>query len=228
MGRQALIVFVKSPEAGRVKSRLAADIGARWACRLYRHFVEDLLDSLGKGDYCLHIFFQPPDRRDAMAEWLGNHRRYHPQNGGDLGERMQHAFEHCFSEGFEAVILVGGDIPELTGEIVSGGFAALQAGDAVIGPSHDGGYYLIGFRPETFAPEAFAGISWGTDGVLKRTCEILETGGRHPTFLPRLRDIDTYEDLIAWSERRGDYPLRESRALRLIRSMPAIFRVSSR
>ncbi len=214
MDRHSLIAFVKSPEAGRVKSRLAADIGEQKARQLYRHFVEDLLDSLDKGDYCLKIFFYPPDQRDVLAKWLGRHRCYEPQRGDDLGERMKHAFEKCFSDGFETVILVGGDIPDLTGEIVKEGFAALRSSDAVIGPSYDGGYYLIGFQSGTFVPEVFTGISWGTDGVLKSTHEIIENKGLRLFPLPLWRDIDTYEDLTALIERHRNTPFAESRTIR--------------
>lgn len=213
MGRQCLIVFVKSPEIGRVKSRLAAEIGEEKARRLYVRFVEDLLDSLDKGDYCLKIFFHPPDREALLSKWLGRDRCYEPQRGDDLGERMKRAFEKCFSEGFEAAILIGCDIPDLTGEIIKEGFAALIASDVVIGPSYDGGYYLIGFQSGTFLPEVFTGIPWGTGGVLKRTREILESKGRL-SLLPLWRDIDTYEDLNALIERHRESPFANSRTIR--------------
>lgn len=218
MDRRILIVFVKSPEAGRVKSRLAAHIGGQKARQLYILFVEDLLDSLDKGDHCLKIFFYPPDQRNVLVAWLGRRRCYEPQRGDDIGERMKHAFEKCFSDGFEAMILVGGDIPDMTGEIVKEGFAALKSSDAVIGPSHDGGYYLIGFRSGSFVPEVFTGISWGTDGVMKSTREILENNGLRLSFLPMWRDIDTYEDLTALIERHRNTPFAKSRTIRFVSS----------
>jgi len=95
MTRRCLILFVKSPEAKEVKSRLAADIGEEKARRLYRHFVEDLLASLDQvgGDHRLTIFFHPPEHRSVLERWLGDTRIYEPQRGEDLGERMRHAFE---------------------------------------------------------------------------------------------------------------------------------------
>lgn len=218
MDRRILIVFVKSPEAGRVKSRLAAHIGGQKARQLYMLFVEDLLDSLDRRGFRLKIFFYPPDHKNVLAKWLGRHRCYEPQQGGDLGERMKHAFEKCFSDGFEAVILVGGDIPDMTGEIVKEGFAALKSSDAVIGPSHDGGYYLIGFRSGSFVPEVFTGISWGTDAVMKSTREILESKGLRLSFLPPWRDIDTNEDLTALIERHRNAPFAKSRTIRFVSS----------
>jgi rSAM/selenodomain-associated transferase 1 len=218
MDRRILIVFVKSPEAGGVKSRLAADIGEEKARRLYMHFVEDLLDSLDKGDFRLKIFFHPPDQQNVVAKWLGHRRHYEPQQGNDLGERMKNAFEKCFSDGFESVILVGGDIPDMTGEIVNEGFADLKSSDAVIGPSHDGGYYLIGFRSGTFVPDVFTGISWGTGGVMKSTRDILEDKGVRLSFLPLWRDIDTCEDLVALIERHRNTPFAKSRTIRFVSS----------
>jgi len=212
--RECLIVFVKSPESKRVKSRLAADIGERKARQLYLRFVEDLLGSLDKGNYCLKIFFYPPDQRKVLCKWLGHDRSYEPQTGDDLGERMKRAFEKCFSDGFDTAILIGGDIPDLTGEIIKEGFATLRSSDVVIGPSHDGGYYLIGFKSGTFLPEVFTGISWGTDGVLRSTCKILENKGLRLSLLPLWRDIDTYEDLTALIERHRNTPFANSRTIR--------------
>lgn len=218
MDRCILIVFVKSPEAGSVKSRLAADVGEHKARRLYMHFVEDLLESLDKAGFLLNIFFHPPNHKNILAKWLGRHRRYESQRGDDIGERMKNAFEKSFSDGFEAVILIGGDIPDMTGAIVKEGFAALKSSDAVIGPSLDGGYYLIGFRSGTFVPEVFTGIVWGTDGVMKSTREILENKGLRLSFLPPWRDIDTYEDLTALVERHRNTPFANSRTIRFISS----------
>ena len=213
MNRRCLIVFVKSPETGSIKSRLAAAIGEQKARQLYKRFVQDLLDSLDKGNYCLKIFFYPPDQRQVLVQWLGNSRSYEPQIGDDLGERMKNAFEKCFSDGFEAAILIGSDSPDLPAEIVDEGFVSLKGSDVVIGPSLDGGYYLLGFKADTFLPAAFTGISWGTDGVIKNTREILENNGLSMTVLPAWRDIDTYKDLRTLIERHGNTPFAKSRTI---------------
>jgi len=107
----------------------------------------------------------------------------------------------------------------MTGEIVRTGFTELESADAVIGPSWDGGYYLIGFRSGTFAPEIFAGMSWGTDGVLRCTLERLDAGGLRLAFLPLWRDIDTCEDLAALIERHRDTPFAGSGTVRCFLSM---------
>jgi hypothetical protein len=212
--KHSLIVFVKSFEAQGVKSRLAAAVGEPTACRLYRRFVEDLLDTLDRGDYCLKLFFYPPDRQQIVAEWLGEGRVYEPQTGGDLGERMKNAFEKCLSDGFERAILIGSDSPDLPREIVEAGFTALASDDAVIGPAYDGGYYLIGFRSAAFLPDLFSGIPWSTDGVFERTMAILERKGLRVAVLPAWRDIDTVDDLKMLVEGSKDTPFAKSRTVR--------------
>jgi uncharacterized protein len=218
MNRHCLIVFVKSPEAKGVKSRLAKAIGEQQARRLYRCFVLDLLDTLEKGNYDLNIFFYPPEDERAVKEWLRDGRSYEPQNGEDLGERMQRAFEKCFSGGFEAVVLIGSDFPDLPAEMIDDAFLSLKSSDAVMGPALDGGYYLIGFKAETFLPEAFSGPSWGTDGVFKSTCAILGHHGRSVSVLPAWRDIDTQEDLAALMERHRNTPFAKSRTMHYAKS----------
>jgi rSAM/selenodomain-associated transferase 1 len=214
MKRQCLIIFVKSPEAEGVKSRLGATIGRQKTRQLYRCFVEDLLDALDKGNYGLKIFFYPPDRLQDLSGWLGCYRSYEPQTGDDLGQRMKNAFEKCFADGFEAVILIGSDSPDLPREIIDEGFAALTSCDAVIGPSLDGGYYLIGFKSETFLPDLFTGIPWSTDGVLKSTLAIVDQKGFRVSILSPWRDIDTHEDLKALIERHRNRSFAESRTIR--------------
>lgn len=214
MKGHCLILFVKSPEAEGVKSRLAAALGEQRARQLYRCFVEDLLDSLDRGNYSLRIFFYPLDQQQVLSRWLGSYRFYEPQSGGDLGQRMKQAFERCYSEGFEKAILMGSDLPDLPREIIDAGFAALRSCDAVIGPSLDGGYYLIGIQAAAFLPDLFSGIPWSTEGVLKSTRDILDQKGLKVTLLPPWRDIDTHEDLKALLERHGNTAFAGSRTVR--------------
>jgi rSAM/selenodomain-associated transferase 1 len=213
MKRHCLILFVKSPEAEGVKSRLAAAVGEKKTRRLYRCFVEDLLDSLDKGNYCLKLFYYPPDGQPVLSRWLGDDRSYEPQTGNDLGQRMKNAFEKCIAEGFDKVILIGSDSPDLPREIIEEGFVALTSCDTVIGPSLDGGYYLIGFRAATFLPELFMDIPWSTEGVLKITRALLDKKGLNVSVLAPWRDIDTHEDLKALLERHRNSPFARSRTV---------------
>ena len=126
---------------------------------------------------------------------LGPEYRYLPQRGRDLGERMKNGFLDTFTRGFEKVVLIGSDIPDLPLSFVEEAFTSLSEMDAVIGPSFDGGYYLIGFTKGAFLPRVFEGIAWGTEKVFKSTIQILTDEKRKLYVLPRWRDIDTIEDL---------------------------------
>ncbi len=214
MTKDCLIVFVKSPEAQGVKSRLASTLGEKKTRQLYRRFVEDLLGNMENGNYRLKLFFYPPDRQKIVTRWLGRGRSYEPQIGCDLGARMKNAFEKCFSEGFEKAILIGSDIPDLPREIIEAGFTALASVDTVIGPACDGGYYLMGFRASTFLRDPFSGIPWSTGGVLKKTLAILDGKGLKVTVLPEWRDIDTYEDLETLVDRSRNTQFARSRTVR--------------
>jgi rSAM/selenodomain-associated transferase 1 len=145
-----------------------------------------------------------------------------PQAGADLGERMKNAFQHCFADGFDDVIIIGSDIPDLPPEIFAEAFAALENRGAVIGPAADGGYYLIGFRKETFAPEAFEGIVWSTQAVFAETVARLERVGVGVHLLPSWRDVDTVDDLRDLVRRHRDTPFAGSRTMAcLAASRPA-------
>jgi rSAM/selenodomain-associated transferase 1 len=217
-----LLVFIKSPEKGTVKSRLAGAIGEKQARKLYRSFVLDILETLEKtaaeGRYTLKLYFHPPESGKAIAGWLGNKYDFRPQRGKDLGERMQNAFLEVFSEGFDPALLIGSDIPDLPEKMIADGFASLQNNGAVIGPSLDGGYYLIGFRSPSFLPEAFADIPWDTGGVFERTIEILKRSHDGFSILPAQRDMDTCADLKDLLERHQSSYFTNSRTMRYLLS----------
>jgi uncharacterized protein len=207
MERQGLIIFVKAPGAAAVKSRLAKAIGEENARMLYRHFVADILETMGRGPFDVRLFFYPPDQQESVAAWLGRDRRCEPQHGNDLGERMSHAFRKVFAEGYDSLLLIGSDLPDLPAAVVEAGFAELRTHDCVIGPAMDGGYYLIGFKAAAFLPDAFMEIPWGSDGVCENTCRIIRAKALRLAILPCWRDIDTIEDLKGFiASRNGTSP----------------------
>jgi len=108
---------------------------------------------------------------------------------------MELAFRHAFAEGRTRAVLIGSDIPDLPTSVVSGAFRALDGNDAVIGPARDGGYYLVGFRSDTFLPGIFRGIPWSTATVLADTLAVFEREGRKVHRLSLWRDVDTIDDL---------------------------------
>ncbi len=213
--KRCITMFVKCPEKGGVKSRLAPALDDASIVALYEAFVADLLVTLKQSGYPYRLAFTPPDRKTEIIRRFGRCDSL-PQIGADLGERMGHAFERCFADGFTAVILIGSDIPDLPTAILTEAFAALDARGAVIGPAVDGGYYLIGFTKERFAPGVFTGISWSTDAVLRETMARLERAGIGIHRLPPWRDVDTPEDLEDLIRRSRDTPFAQSQTMRCL------------
>jgi rSAM/selenodomain-associated transferase 1 len=209
---RCIVIFVRYPEKGAVKSRLAPVLDEGLIVSLYEAFVNDLLTTLEKSGQPFRIAFTPADRGEGIFSRFGRHEGF-PQVGADLGERMQNAFQHCFSDGFASVVLIGSDIPDLPAETFAEAFAALASRGAVIGPAADGGYYLIGFRRETFVPEVFEGIAWSTEGVFAETTERLARAGVSIHRLPRRRDVDTPDDLRDLIRRHRDTPFAQSRTM---------------
>ncbi|MGD0211528.1 MAG: DUF2064 domain-containing protein [Desulfomonilia bacterium] len=123
---RCLIIFARYPEKGQVKSRLACDYDEKFIADLYGHFVDDLLSILSRGNYCLKIAFHPPEKFEAMKERFGVGYKYMPQCGGNLGEKMQDAFQRCFTDQFRSVILIGSDCPDLDVEVIDSSFEALE------------------------------------------------------------------------------------------------------
>jgi rSAM/selenodomain-associated transferase 1 len=192
---RCILFFVRNPERGDVKTRLAATLGQNVARDLYCCFILDMLSALESTGFPIIICYYPADAFDDLKRIVGEGYAFQPQYGEDLGERMKNGMIDFFAQGFDPVIVIGSDIPDLPVAYIRESFAALETYDSVIGPSLDGGYYLIGFKQEGFLPGAFQGIGWGTDTVLIRTLDILRNNQRTAYLLPPLQDIDTLEDL---------------------------------
>lgn len=190
--------FVRVPVPGRVKTRLANVLGDQGACQLYQAMVSDILAALGTCSLPIYLFHDGREDDVLPAAWMAAASRSIAQKGGDIGERMAAAFEHCFGEGIKRVILVGSDIPGLEARIIKEAAAALARQDAVLVPVVDGGYCLIGLHSTTAYRQLFAGIPWSTDQVLEKTLERFAQGHLSVVLLPALQDIDTIEDLDAY------------------------------
>ncbi len=215
--RQCVLFFVKAPEKGRVKTRLAASLGQDGAVELYRRFVEDLLAMLDTLDVEVACCYQPVEAEAALRRWLGRYRWLVAQRGTDLGRRMENAFRYAFGQGVARAVLIGSDSPDLAPEIIEQAFDGLQRHDAVIGPSSDGGYYLLGFTAECFLPEVFEDICWSTDRVCDQTMCVLDRHERDVSVLPQWHDIDTPSDLNELIARNRDTGFRSSHTLNLVR-----------
>ncbi len=165
------------------------------AVKHYKRFVLQMLATLNKGTFLFYICFHSGDDLNDLKNWLGGHYLYMRQIGENLGERMKNAFIEAFSMNFRRVVLIGSDIPGLPLEFIEEAFTSLEETDVVIGPSLDGGYYLIGFKDKKFCPAAFKGIPWSTERVFEETMKVLKREGLTVHTLQPQRDIDTIEDL---------------------------------
>jgi len=206
-----LLILLRYPEPGKVKTRLSQDIGIDKAAEIYSCMAETVVHNLAKSD--LHktiIFFDPPERKAEVENWLKVKCKLFPQKGKSLGERMTNAFDKTFSLGAEKAVIIGTDCIEISDEIISQAFNALDLVDVVIGPAEDGGYYLLGMAKPT--PKIFDDIDWSTDSVLGQTLKKLREKELQFELLKTLRDVDTVSDL------NGDLLLRlqENRSKNLI------------
>ncbi|WP_299407796.1 TIGR04282 family arsenosugar biosynthesis glycosyltransferase [Acaryochloris sp. IP29b_bin.148] len=194
-----LLLFVKNPIPGTVKSRLGRVIGFAEAAALYRCFARDLLFTTQTLGLDQLIFFAPADAQPSVSDWLGADHQYFPQVGKDLGERMANAFTTSFQLGYRGALITGSDSPDLPLPYLEEGIQALQQQQIVIGSSDDGGYYTLGFTPENFTPAVFEGIPWSTETVFTQTLQLLPSQSVYQ--LPPWYDIDTVEDLRQFHQR---------------------------
>lgn len=194
MSRDALIVFVKQPVAGRVKTRLAPALSAEVAAELYRELAEvEVRQTAPRGDEYEQLFFFAPASAGAeLEQWLGP-GTWLPQVEGGLGERMASAFAECFRRGARRTAIIGTDVPWMSREHVLRGLDLLDRHDVVLGPALDGGYYLLALkRPQ---PELFEGVAWSTSSVADTTVRKALELGLEVARLDPLPDLDTIEDV---------------------------------
>ena len=195
MNNNGLVFFLRFPEEGKVKTRLAESIGNKHATELYRCFIEDMAETIKNIDTEIIINFTPKEKEEEMRQLIGCNFLLLPQIGYDLGRKMMNAFYDAFKMGYEKVILIGSDIPDIDEEIIETAFEKLNSHNVILGPCFDGGYYLIGFDRDSFHYDIFDEIKWGSDSVLQHTIEIIKEDGLEVVLLPELNDIDDFEDL---------------------------------
>jgi len=210
VSENCILFFVKHPASGRVKSRLAEHIGQGSATDLYKSFVADILTTLHTLNVNFKIVFYPPDAEKKIQQWLGEGYSYIRQTGKDLGQRMKNAFLQAFSDGFDKVVLIGSDIPDLPAEYLELAFKALETNGVVVGPSSDGGYYLIGFAKEAFLPDVFEGITWSSADVFEQTLNILKKHKQRVYLLPQWHDVDTLTNLKSLVRRNRNTAFQKS------------------
>lgn len=187
-----VILLCKAPEKGRVKTRLALDVGDDRALFVYSMMLAQLIENLNVSErntsYDVLAFV---DGNQSLMQVDG--LRLQEQRGNDLGERIMHAINECAR--YTNKIVIGSDTPTVTKELIIRAIAELQLSDVVIGPSEDGGYYLIGIKD--ICSDLFSEISWSTELVFEQTLQRAQNHDLLVSVLPTLRDIDTIEDLRA-------------------------------
>ncbi len=187
--KNAIIIFQKNPEPGKVKTRLAATVGNDNALKIYNILVEHTHAVVDRISAKKHLFFSSFIENDP--KWSNYSLKV--QKGDDLGLRMYNAINEVQNEGAERVIVLGTDCYELTAELIHEAFEKLEFSDYCIGPALDGGYYLMG----TTSPDkdVFLGKEWSTETVFEEAKNSIESLGKTLHTLQALSDVDYEEDL---------------------------------
>jgi len=192
-----LVAFVKAPHLGRVKTRLAADVGAVAAWAFYRRTTGAILNRLGFRGRWQPWLAITPDAAVTPGPWPSAWRRI-GQGTGDLGQRMARVMRELPPG---PLIIIGTDVPDIRPEHIARAFRALGRHDAVLGPASDGGYWLVGLHRRPRRPEIFQGVRWSTEFALADT--LANTRGLDVAMLDVLDDVDDGAGLERWRRREA-------------------------
>lgn len=204
-------IFAKYWEPGQVKTRLAASIGQAEAAKLYRAFVETLLDRFGQAPYRRVLAYWPSERARQFEEVAGDRWHLEAQSAGNLGQRMTDYFANAAAAGATRTVLIGSDSPTLPLEIFEVAFRALESVDVVLGPSEDGGYYLVGVSRSVTS--IFDGVEWSSSRVFEQTVKNISQSKLTWSALPTFYDIDDLSDLERLKDELCRYHGEEGEAL---------------
>lgn len=189
MKTNALIIFTRNPELGKVKTRLAKTIGDEKALKVYKDLLLHTMKVTQNLDCDKFVFYDKTIENNDL--WTAALYKKRTQSGADLGSRMQDAIQTLFDLGYQNCIIIGSDLFDLQANHINEAFNKLESNHAVIGPAEDGGYYLLGLKK--VIPSLFKNKNWGTATVLSDTLKDLEN--YKIEFTETLNDIDTFEDL---------------------------------
>ncbi len=187
---ELLMIFINNPRRGKVKSRLAREVGVEQALKVYQRMLEVLREAALAGGWPRWLWYKASiEENDG---WDTSEFEKKSQGEGDLGKRMEHAFREAFKHGFKKVVIIGAECPELNAEILQEAFSALNKKEAVIGPSTDGGFYLLGL---TEFKDIFEEIRWSTESVYSQMMAELRKKNISFAELRELSVLNTKEDL---------------------------------
>lgn len=187
--KKLLLIFTRNPELGKVKSRLAQDLGDQTALDIYKFLLDHTVSITKSLKVTKQVHYSEKIHENDI--WDNSVYQKKQQVGVDLGERMKNAFLEGFQNGYTNIIIIGSDMYDLTSEDITAAFKKLDKTDFVVGPAVDGGYYLLGMRK--LKPEIFSNKNWGTSTVLKDSLQDLE--GENTTLLAIKNDVDYYSDI---------------------------------
>jgi uncharacterized protein len=196
--KNAFILFLKYPERGAVKTRLANTLGDDLTYELYQCFLADISAMTRRIKAQTIISYSGP-KNVSFSDFPGI--QCLRQRGKNIGERMHGAFLDVFAQGFERCVLTGSDSPDLPAGLVNDAFDKLKSVDVVLGPSEDGGYYLIGCKQHSLRQSIFHDINWSTAGVFPETVKRIVDSGLKFSPLPQRPDIDELDDLKNFHKR---------------------------
>ncbi|GAA3636373.1 TIGR04282 family arsenosugar biosynthesis glycosyltransferase [Flavivirga jejuensis] len=202
MNKELVIVFVKNIKLGKVKTRLAKTIGNQGAFDVYSELVQVTEDATQNLQADKRIYFS-----DAVVDTKWQDQYKTVQEGENLGERMKNAFLKGFEDGYERIVLIGSDLPDISSEHIEKGLKALENNEVVFGPAIDGGYYLVGMTKMYHA--IFDDKPWSESHLLEVTLKELDQENIVYTLLEALNDIDTFEDLLASEFYKSNLALQE-------------------
>ena len=193
-----LLIFVRAPFLGVVKTRLAKGIGQVSAREFYVKTSTDIINNISNDPVWRTILCVTPDDAALQSRFWKEAKDRIPQGHGNLGERMERALLRFPNQ---PVLIVGSDIPEISQKIIKEAFSLAKRSDLVFGPSSDGGYWLVGARMGSLTRGLFKNVRWSTEHALADTLK--NTGIKRTVFVNELDDIDDVTDLINWSNQRS-------------------------
>ena len=193
--KKAIICFTRVPRPGQTKTRLMGLLSGDQCARLHWAFLRDLAQVYETQDADLFVFHTPDPDWEALKPVFPGAKDFYPQTGDGLGEKMNNALNTVLSLGYDAVVLTGADLPAMTAAHLESGFAALACADVALGPTSDGGYYLVGVKAP--APYLFENQTYGSGSVFQRTAAAASADGRSLAPAMACDDVDTPEDLRA-------------------------------
>jgi len=202
--KKAVIVFAKFPAEGKVKTRLALGEGSETALFFYNEcckYIFGMLDNFSTEKTDIFLFYSADDEEDKVRRWVGKAFNFVRQSRGDLGDKMRNAFALLFDKGYEKVLIIGTDIPDLNENNLNDAFGRLSGYEIVIGPADDGGYFLLGMTRRS--DELFSGIPWSSEKTLDLSIKAIREAGKSFSLLGMLRDVDDSESLKEWISQPG-------------------------